>query len=76
MKGKKNNRENLLKLYDKLFNYLRGYTNNAPEEYRMFLVMEKMGWDWQTYHNQPDDWIDTVEMIISVREDSLKHSKN
>lgn len=39
---------------------------SLPEEYDTFCVIRAMGWDWWTYHNQPDFFIKQIRAFLGA----------
>jgi hypothetical protein len=46
--------------------YARKGQARMPDEYRMFLTMKVMGWDYYTYLRQPHDLIILIEEFIKL----------
>lgn len=66
-------------LYDveSFFKYGRKW---PPDKFVMYMVMQEMGWDYETYLRQPDDLVQLIELIVVGRKqaeikESKKHGK-
>jgi len=46
--------------------HLEDDERKIPDEYIDFVIMREMGWDYLTYQNQPDDFLDLVLSFINA----------